>query len=176
MVDDDERAQRLFDEPLDRESGVFVEPDAREVSCEPDEAACAPDDYASDPEPHETGVPGTADDLPLDFGLEIPPAADQHVVLEGTTHVGGESAEAVDTAEDQGAVDEQELWSEQAALLEEDEDGGLKLKGFPEEEVPDILQAMGDDASDALPDFPSGTSATGDWEAPEHGGFPDRED
>jgi hypothetical protein len=176
MFADDETPQPLFDEKLDREGGALFAPDAREVSCDPDTEACAQDDYVGDPEARETGIPGTADDVPLDFGLESPPAADQHVVLEGATRVAGESAETKDQAEDQGATDEAELWSQQRALLEEDTDGGLKLAGFPEEAVPEILEAMGDDAADALPDFPSGTSATGEWTAPDHGGFPERKD
>lgn len=176
MFADDETPQPLFDEKLDREGGALFEPDAHEVSCDPDAEACAQDDYVGDPEARELGIPGTADDVPLDFGLENPSAADQHVVLEGETRVGGESAEAKDLAEDQGAADEAELWSEQSALLEEDAESGLKLASFPEAEVPEILEAMGDDAADALPDFPNGTSATGDWTAPDHGGFPERED
>ena len=81
MFADDESPQRQFDERLDRESGVFVESDTKEVGCDSDEQPCAPDDYANDPEPRETGIPGTVDDAPLDFGLEIPAPADQHVVF-----------------------------------------------------------------------------------------------
>lgn len=176
MFADEEGPQPLFDEKLDRESGAYLEPDAHEVSCDPDAEACAQDDYVGDPEARETGIPGTADDVPLDFGLEIPAAADQHVVLEGATKPGGETAEVKDAAEDQGAADEDELWAEQSALIEEDVDGGLKLKGFPEDEIPDILNAMGDDAADPLLDFPNGTSATGESTTPEHGGFPERKD
>jgi len=173
MLDDD-NAQHPFNEKLDRESGVFLEPDSHVVACDPDAEACAPDDYPNDPDSRETGIPGTVDDAPLTFGLEIPPASDEHMVLEGATKVAGESLEPVDAVEDDSTADEKELWSEQLALLEEDVAGGLNLRGFPEEEVPDILEAMGDDAADPLQDFPNGTSATGDWSAPEHGGFPER--
>lgn len=171
----DESTQRPFDEKLDRESGIFLEPDAREVGCDTSAEACAPDDYVNDAGARETGVPGTEDDVPPTFGLETPLAADQHIVLEGATKTQGETLEPVDAAEDQGTADEKELWAEQLALLEEDVAGGLNLRGFPDEEVPDILEAMGDDAADPLQDFPNGTSATGDWAAPEHGGFPERD-
>jgi len=175
FVDDDE-AQRPFDEHLDRESGVFVEPDAREVTCEPGAEPCAPDDYANDPDVRRSGIPGTLDDQPLSFGLDTPAAADEHVVLEGTTKPAGETLERADAVQDIGKADSDELWSEQSALVEEDEIAGLNLSGFPEEEVPEILGAMGDDAAESLPDFPNGGSATGDWASPDHGGFPERKD
>ena len=175
MFADDDSAQRQFDERLDRESGVFVEPDAKEVACDAEAEPCAPDDYANDPEARENGVPGTVDDAPLSFGLDSSAAADRHVVLEGATKPAGDSKDAADTAEDIGTSDEKELWAAQQQLVEEDDIGGLKLRGFPEEEIPEILGAMGDDAADPLQDFPNGTSATGDWSAPEHGGFPERE-
>lgn len=174
MFADDESPQRQFDERLDRESGVFVESDTKEVGCDSDEQPCAPDDYANDPEPRETGIPGTVDDAPLDFGLEIPAPADQHVVVEGAAEPAGDSREATEDAEDTGSVDEKELWKAQGELVEEDQAEALDLAGFPEEVIPEILDAMGDDAADPLPDFPNGTSATGDWSGPEHGGFPDR--
>jgi hypothetical protein len=175
MFADDDSAQRQFDERLDREGGVFAESDAKEVACDSEAEPCAPDDYANDSEARENGVPGTVDDAPLSFGLDSSAAADQHVVLEGATKPAGDSKEAADTADDLGSTDEKELWAEQQTLVEEDDIGGLKLKGFPEEEIPEILDAMGDDAADPLQDFPNGTSATGDWSAPEHGGFPVRE-
>jgi len=174
MIDDDS-TQRPFDESLDRESGVFLEPDGREVTCEPDTEPCAPDEYVNDPNARENGIPGTVDDVPMSFGVEVPGAADQHVVDEGATKPAGESVEATIVAEDTGSEDEKELWDEQAGLLEEDA-AGLNLRGFPDEEIPVILDAMGDDAADPLQDFPNGTSATGDWSAPEHGGFPPRKE
>jgi hypothetical protein len=168
--------QRPFDEKLDRESGALIEPDGHEVVCDPDEAACAPGDYAADPGQREAGVPGTVDDVPPSFGIETQSPDDEHLVLEGATKPEGSSREKVEAGEDVGTADEKELWGEQKALLEEDEKEALKLDGFPEEEIPLILEAMGDDAADPLQDFPSGTSATGDWNAPEHGGFPERDD
>jgi len=65
---------RVGDEELDREGGVFVRRGGREVSC--DDAECPPDDYIED-EINDDGVPGTVDDLPLDYGIEIPDAADE---------------------------------------------------------------------------------------------------
>lgn len=176
MFADDDAAQRPIDEHLDRESGVFIEPDAREVTCEPDAEPCAPDDYVNDPNAREIGVPGTIDDAPMSFGLEVPPAADTHIVIEGATRPGDECDESAKAAEEVGSVDEKELWGHQASLVEEDEVGGIKLKGFPDAEIPDILEAMGDEAAEPLPDFPNGVSATGDWNSPEHGGFPERKD
>lgn len=66
---------RLSDEELEREGGVFVRRGGgREVTCAEDE--CAPDDYVDD-EINDDGVPGTVDDLPFDYGVETPDAADE---------------------------------------------------------------------------------------------------
>ncbi len=64
----------LEDEELVREGGVFVSRNGgHEVDA--DEARAA-DDYIEDPGTGD-GVPGTVDDLPYDFGLDIATAADQ---------------------------------------------------------------------------------------------------
>lgn len=107
----------------------------------------SPDDYTSDPSPEAPGVPGTADDVPASYGEDEVPL---------------------------GGPPEGELWRRQKPLIEEDEKEGLKLEGFPVEEIPEILEAMGDDAGDPLDDAPNGTSATGLWGTPDHGGFPPR--
>ena len=109
----------------------------------------SPDDYTSDPNPDASGVPGTVDDVFNGFGEEAAPL---------------------------GGALEDELWRRQKALIEEDEKEGLNLDGFPDEDIPLILEAMGDDAVDALADAPNGTSATGLWGTPDHGGFPPRSD
>lgn len=109
----------------------------------------SPDDYTSDPSPDGKGVPGTADDIPASYG-EDPPLV--------------------------GGPPQGDLWRRQRALIDEDETAGLKLDGFPAEKIPEILEAMGDDAGDPLDDAPNGTSATGLWSTPDHGGFPPRDD
>ena len=169
------KEQAPFAEKLDREEGVFSEPDAHPVGTGHQGPPAAPDDYVSDPH-GGTDSPGTVDDIPLTFGEQLPEAADEHLVLEGTKRVGGRSRDEAETAEDVGGVDENELWADQQKLLQEDEKEALRLEGFPEEEIPEILEAMGDDAADPLQDFPNGTSATGSWSQPEHGGFPERDD
>jgi len=176
--DDDVLAkeQAPFAEKLDREEGVLSEPDAHPVGTGHRGPSAAPDDYVSDPHGSGTDTPGTVDDIPLTFGEQLPEPADEHVVLEGAKRVGGRSRDESETAEDVGAVDENELWADQQKLLQEDEKEALRLEGFPEEEIPEILEAMGDDAADPLQDFPNGTSATGSWSQPEHGGFPERDD
>ena len=129
------------------------------------------DDRASDDS--GTGVPGTIDDIPLDYGEEVPDSGGSHSgALAGTKR--GPVVRAPKESETPGTADERELWRAQKALVEEDEKTGLKLEGFSEDEIPDILEAMGDDAADPLLDTPNGTSATGLWSEPEHGGFPER--
>lgn len=169
------REQRPFSEKLDREEGVLSEPDAHEVGTGHGGPPSAPDDYSSDPF-EDTNAPGTIDDIPLTYGEELPAPADEHLVPEGTTRESAREKPAQDDTEDVGRLDARQLWDEQSALVDEDEAEGLKLTGFPDEEIPEILEAMGDDAADPLQDFPNGTSATGTWTQPEHGGFPERKD
>lgn len=175
MADNDD-TQRQFDEPLDREGGVFAENDAREVVC--DEDSCAPDDiYGTDPDAREgSDFPGTVDDRPIDFGEEVSSPNDQHLTPEGGVAPGGETRDREDRRDEQGSSDESELWQGQQVLVSEDAATGLRLQGFSEEEIPEILEAMGDDAAEVMPDYGEGVSASGDWNTPEHGGFPERED
>ncbi len=86
-------------------------------------------------------------------------------------------AEDVDDVDALAADDERDLWRKQEPLVEEDEKDSYNLAGIPEDEVQDVMEAMGDDAEEANPDLPEGTSATGANSplAPEHGGFPERE-
>lgn len=178
--DDDERIPSggsVFDrEAVYKEEGVFVEPPEPEEGCDPDEERCAPDEYAEDPFSENTG-PGTADDLPYGYGVSTSRPADAHLVADDAPAFeaghAGESAAKDDAPF--AAADEADLWRRQMPLIEEDEDDGLKLEGFEEERIPDILDAMGDDAAEALSEAPNGVSATGSPFEPEHGGFPERE-
>lgn len=68
--------------------------------------------------------------------------------------------------------EERDLWEQQQPLLDEDREAGYELIGLPENEVADVQQAIGDDASEQA----QGYSITGEgspYEA-EHGGFPRR--
>jgi len=181
-TDDDERiphGDSVFDrERVYKEEGVFVEPPEGEAGCDPDEERCAPDDYAEDPH-GENDAPGTADDVPYGYGVNTTRPADAHLVPDDAPtfeagHV-GESAAKDDPPF--GSADEADLWRRQRALIEEDEDDGIKLEGFKEEQIPGILEAMGDEAAEVLPDSPNGTSATGSGSPfePDHGGFPERD-
>jgi hypothetical protein len=170
------REQPPFEEKLDHNEGVLEEPDAHVVGTGHGGPEAAPDDYSSDPFADGANEPGTVDDIPLTFGQQLPDSADAHLVPEGSTRQEGRSSGEASDAADVGKADEDELWRAQKDLVEEDEKQGLKLDGFAEEEIPEILDAMGDDAAEPLGDFPNGTSATGDWTAPEHGGFPERTD
>lgn len=128
----------------------------------------SPDDYTSDPSDETSGVPGTVDDLPAEFGEDLLANGDQP-----TRKSPAASVTDYDVKEDGGEGD---LWGRQKPLVEEDEKEGLKLEGFEADEIPEILDAMGDDAAEPLIDSPNGTSATGLWGTPEHGGFPERND
>jgi len=102
-----------------------------------------------------------------------PVERDHGVLIEGSKHADFPDDEGRDI--DFGQDADPELWGKQVPLIEEDEDDGLKLAGFPEDVIPGILDAMGDDAAEILPDSPNGTSATGSIDEPDHGGFPERE-
>lgn len=101
---------------------------------------------------------------------------------DGGVFIGHEMRRDDDTVTSDGSTDEidlgeyrdPDLWGKQIPLIQEDEDDGLKLNGFPEEDIPRILDAMGDEAADAWQESPNGDSATGDSNTPEHGGFPER--
>jgi hypothetical protein len=102
-----------------------------------------------------------------------PVERDHGVLIEGSKHADLVDDEGRDI--DMGQDADPELWGKQLPLIEEDEDDGLKLAGFPDELIPGIMDAMGDDAADPLQDTPGGTSATGSTNEPDHGGFPDRD-
>lgn len=121
----------------------------------------APDDYSADPESASHVAPGTVDDLPLDYGQELPDPADQHRIPDHARLRRGECREDEIAREDAGLVDENELWSAQRELVEEDERTGLRLDGADDSRADAVLDAMGDDAAETLPDAPGGKSATG---------------
>jgi hypothetical protein len=102
-----------------------------------------------------------------------PVESDHGVLIENHKHEDRPDDEGRDI--DLGEGRDPELWGKQAALIEEDEGDGLKLEGFKEDQIPRIMAAMGDDAAEAISDFPGGVSATGSVSEPDHGGFPDRD-
>lgn len=101
-----------------------------------------------------------------------PVEREEGVLIQGSAHADlfGDDDYEVDL--NPGA--EPDLWGKQSALIEEDERDGLRLDGFSEDEIASILEAMGDDGAEVLPDSPGGTSATGAVGEPEYGGFPER--
>jgi hypothetical protein len=68
-----------FEERLyERQGGVFVPVNGgHEVGCRDD--LCAPDELPEDPL-SDHGVPGTPDDLPYDYGIDVPSAVDQQIL------------------------------------------------------------------------------------------------
>jgi hypothetical protein len=138
----------LDEERLRKNEGVF--------SAEHDEGrevGCDPDEDRCAPgdEPYaeDRATPGTPDDIPYSLGEATP--------------------------ERPGQAD---LWGKQQALIEEDDQNAYNLAGIPDEQIPDVLDAIGDDAAEANPELPEGTSATGSGSPlePAHGGFPEREE
>ncbi len=161
MYDDDDKDYdslqgHLANDKLVREGGVFIEPQHSEVDCNQEAQSCGPDDYPEDPYAIDNR-PGTPDDLGYTWGVEIPGDA-------GADKLGQDDAD--------------ELWSLQEPLIEEDVDDGIKMPaGVSAEDARRILDAMGDEAAEVLPEASEGVSATGGDDAGEgHGGFPERDD
>lgn len=180
MFDDEsdvwpEREQHIFDEPLTREGGVFVEPEHAQQDCNnPDNLGCAPDEYPDDPYAIDNR-PGTPDDVTYSYGLDLPNAADRHLVEEGKVHEAGPAAPAEERDLDPGVRDERDLWRHQRALIEEDEDSPRLPEGMTDEDVARVRGAMGDDEGDEASEDAATISATGyPSSTGDHGGFPDR--
>jgi hypothetical protein len=70
----------------------------------------------------------------------------------------------------------EDLWRSQRALREEDELNSVELpEGADEADGRRLLDLMGDETADAMPEGDRSSSATGEaTSAPEHGGFPER--
>lgn len=84
-----DRDGTLDDEDLVREGGVFVSRNGgHEIG--PDHGDRVADDFVEDPGTDD-GVPGTRDDLPFDYGVEVPLATDQLVLGRDSGSPKGES-------------------------------------------------------------------------------------
>jgi hypothetical protein len=150
------------DEEYIREGGVLVPRfGGHEVA-----SGGAPDDFVEEPL-DDDGVPGTPDDLPYDLGVELPAAADQLVespdrrsgAFSGLGHTGAD--EDVTEEPPLGGPDERELWHKQRGLIQESGDEAARWRALPDDDVPRVEDAIGEDAGEALPDSPEGESATG---------------
>lgn len=182
-LDDDEnpnwpeREQHVFEEKVERIGGAFVEPEHSQVDCNEPGAECATDEYPEDPFSIDNR-PGTVDDPTYSMGVELPNAADLHLVPEGGTRQAGRPAPDEEREWEPGELEERDAWRRQRALVEEDEVDGVKMpRDTSDEDAQRILDTMGDESSDVVPDMTQGTSATGEsTSGPEHGGFPERKD
>ena len=74
------------------------------------------------------------------------------------------------------ATGAEDLWEQQQALLEEDTENGVVLpEGMTAEDAQRVVDLMGDEVADAMPEGEKSSSATGESTiGPEHGGFPER--
>lgn len=163
--------QRVFNEKLERDGGVFIEPQRTQVDCNSDPGDCAPDDYPTDPYAIDNR-PGTPDDVGYSYGIAGLDAADHHVIAEGISRT-GRAASEVDPMAETEVRDEEELWHRMERRIDEDEGAGLRLpEGMDATSAERVLDAMSEDSEDAFD-----TSATGEGGSGlEHGGFPAREE
>jgi hypothetical protein len=177
-LDDDEstvypeREQHIFNEKLERDGGVFVEPQHGQVDCNQPGNDCAPDDYAEDPYAIDNRT-GTVDDANYSMGVELPNAADLHLVPEGRSHLHGKRAPDEEADTEPGTQDAAALWGAQQLLIQEDVGDGVHVpEGLDGERV---LGAMGDGEGPEAAEDAAPTSATGDPTTEDRGGFPERE-
>ena len=152
------------DDELVREGGVFVARDGgHEVGCGDDR--CAPDDYVEDPV-NDDNVPGTVDDLPYTYGVEVPRAADEtleSVLGTSAPRWGAGATGPAGSGDEQplGQPEELELWGHQMALIEESESEERHYRGLADTDIRKVANASAENAEEALPDVPDGVSATG---------------
>lgn len=141
------------DENLEQDEGAFIRTGSTAEGCDPVEDRCAPDDVVEDPI-EDRHVPGTVDDLPYDYGVETPPAADQLLdTIEvpgaesrwdvGETGSAGEGDEPV-----LGRPEERELWSKQKPLIEISEIEEGHYRGLDSERAEAIHEALAEDAAE----------------------------
>lgn len=152
------------DEEYIREGGVLVPVNSgHEVRHE--DGTIAPDDVVEDPIADD-GVPGTQDDLPYDFGVDVSLPTDQMIAslehrASGYRSVGRTGAPADRQEPPLGAADERELWRRQRGLIEESADEASRYAGLVDDDIRRVEASVGEDAGETLPDAPGGTSATG---------------
>jgi len=160
--------ERWDDDKLEKEEGVFVRGTTSAAEgCDEETDACPPDEVIEDAV-EDRHVPGTADDLPYDYGVENPPPADQAldtVVDEGLPGrglgVGRTGAAGEGEPPDLGEPEEQELWSKQEPLIELSEREEQHYRTLSDEEAEAAHDALAEDAEEPLSEAPGGESATG---------------
>jgi hypothetical protein len=152
------------DDEYIREGGVLIPVNTgHEVRHEDD--TIAPDDVVEDVIADE-GVPGTQDDLPYDYGVEIAQPADQMILSRdrrrsgfgGVGHTGSDKDEGETPL---GAPDERELWRKQKPLIAESGDEAARYAGLEDSDIARVEQAVGEDAAETFSESPEGESATG---------------
>ncbi len=162
------------DEELVRDGGVYVSrAGGHEVGCEED--VCAPDEYVEETLPDD-GVPGTPDDRPYDYGVDVPAPTDQ--LLQSPDHRNAGFGGLGETVADEdvepaplGARDERDLWQRQRPLTGEAAIEEERWAGLESDDLRAVESAEGDDAGEVNPEAPEGDSATGSVNEPAHGGF-----
>jgi hypothetical protein len=152
------------DEEYEREGGVFVPVNTGHEVRHEDESI-APDDILEDLVADD-GVPGTRDDLPYDYGVELAQPVDQMMLsLENrTAGLGQMGATGSDEDADEpplGKPEERELWRRQKALIQESDEEAGRDDGLQGDDIARLEAAVGEDAGEVLPDSPEGESATG---------------
>lgn len=164
-----ERGRHIFEERLEREGGVFVEPQHDEVGCADPEVECGPDDYPEDPFAIEHR-PGTVDDAGYSMGVELPDAGDLHLIPDRGRLRSGERAPDEEAELALGERDERDLWRRQRPLIEEDSEEGIDMPaGMDDEDAARVMDAMG---AEFVEEDQADVSATGSaTSGPDRGGF-----
>lgn len=152
------------DVELVREGGVLVPASGgHEVGPEPDEGPVS--DVATEPIPDDD-LPGTRDDLPYDYGLEDPEAADHLIGAPENVDAGfgGMGRTGSDDDGDEpplGRPEERELWSKQRQLIQESDREERHLRGLDGLDLEAVHDAAAEDAEEPFQEAPEGESSTG---------------
>jgi hypothetical protein len=152
------------DEEYERAGGVLV-PVNTGHQVRHEDGTIAPDEVIED-QIADDGVPGTPDDLPYDYGVELPHPTDQEMLNRERRSAGfgdvGHTGVDADTQEPPlGAEDERALWARQRPLIQESGDEAARYAGLEDDDIARVEASVGEDAAEALPDSPEGSSATG---------------
>ncbi|MDY0088460.1 MAG: hypothetical protein RBS78_07935, partial [Coriobacteriia bacterium] len=153
------------DERLEQDEGTLIRTGSEAEGCDPVKDRCAPDEVVEDPI-EDRHVPGTVDDLPYDYGVETPPAADQLYELierpdaQAAWDV-GETGPA-DEGEERplGKPEERELWSKQRTLIEISDDEEQHYRGLDPVRAEQLHDALAEDAAEPLTEAPEGSCAS----------------
>lgn len=164
-MEDHKHGETSFgDEQYVREGGVLVPVHTGHENRHED-GSIAPDEWVED-DIAQDNSPGTQDDLPYDYGVEVQQPVDQLVdgpddVNAGFGRMGQTGSDEDEEEPPLGRPEERELWRKQRGLIDEAGDEEARYRGLEDADVRRIDDAVGPESGEVFPEGPEGGSATG---------------